>query len=1001
MFELEINPDHPRLKLYLRDIRKVLEAETGGLSLAKSFSSLLKYFAKQAKWTFAEHFPVMASDRIQYVSGAVIDEYNLTQGIWIYLEKDADDDRDISVLTGSGFPLRNTLFQSEKRLVLWRRGKKMIDAHADSAQDLVSILITFFKSPLKNYTSLENLSDRFMEEGPIMIKQWVETVRNEIKTNHRFNNAFDLFKKSMQNSSGFELYTGLLEDLIVQYLLIRRLCDKIFKRSSFITSTKISRDIEKLLVKSASVRTFPPLIRELGSIIRDVSTYLNDHDEQILFIQGLIQKFYPEKGKKGLTVYYKSATRKIFARFLTQSIDFLLRREFNRSVSDDGVFILNPFCTSGIFMRQLIAETDRKRIHHKYSREFFAHETRLLPYFISLINIESEYLTITGKYISFPGLSMIDTLNITDDSSLSFYTDDNLKEIERQKKIPFSVIFGETPTGADDLPGKKRGGYPAIEKRVFFTYANASQARNKSVISDTYVKAIRWASDKIEENNQGIVALICKNNFIADLAFDGLRKHLVKDFDRIYVLEFFKNGDQPGHQFTGGEKAILILIKNKKSNQRGIFYQRLEWEKFQQSVFDQHKVDLFKNLKWRELKPDKYHTWLTEGLQGDFDSLLPMGTKLSKTGKEYAIFRIYGRGVATARDAWIYNFSQENLANNIRELLRVYNKYLQNWSGLPSKPDINEYLGVDNTSIPWSASLKSYLQRQLMIRYDPKNIRDALYRPFVRKYIYFEQHLIDRWYQIPHMLPTTMSERENRVICVSSPGSKQLAYFISNMIPDLNLFAGASPVQCFPLYHYDKNGQNRRENISDWALDKFINHYKDPNITKFDIFHYVYAVLQHPAFIRKYAANLRKQLPRIPFTTHFHQLSNAGKNLARLHLFYEGQAEYPLKKNFSVGYNPDWEIEKIVLSKDRRNIKINDYITLSNIPSKAFDYLIGTRSPLEWVIEQNRKKAILVNGSSDEPNRPGDPMYIYRLIAQVITVSLESIKIIDSLASLE
>ena len=177
---------------------------------------------------------------------------------------------------------------------------------------------------------------------------------------------------------------------------------------------------------------------------------------------------------------------------------------------------------------------------------------------------------------------------------------------------------------------------------------------------------------------------------------------------------------------------------DKQSTKKGIFYQRLDWDVFQQTVFQANKIDLIKNFKWRELKPDKHHTWMTEGLQKDFEALLPMGTKLSKTGKENAIFRIYGRGVATARDAWIYNFSQDNLTRNVRELLLVYNKYLKNWADLPSKPDIDEYIGKENTTIPWSASLKSYLQRQLAIRFDARNIRDALYRPFVRKYIYFE-----------------------------------------------------------------------------------------------------------------------------------------------------------------------------------------------------------------------------------------------------------------------
>jgi predicted helicase len=512
------------------------------------------------------------------------------------------------------------------------------------------------------------------------------------------------------------------------------------------------------------------------------------------------------------------------------------------------------------------------------------------------------------------------------------------------------------------------------------------------------VKAIRWASDKIIENGEGIVALVCKNNFIEDLSFDGLRKHLVKDFDTVYILDICRNEGLSNHHHQGAEKAILFLIKNKLARKKRIFFRRLTWDDFIEKASLTEPQYYFRNYYWREIEPDRHHTWLTEGLQKNFDSLPPMGTKMSKVGKENSIFRLYGRGVATARDIWMYNFSNENLSRNIQEMIRVYNNHVQTWGALPSKPDINEYLGQENIRIPWSDSLKGYLQRQISLRFKTTNIRDALYRPFTRKFLYFDQHLIDRWYQIPHMLPTPMSERENRIICVSSPGSKHISCFITNLIPDLNLFAGASPVQCFPFYIYDTDGGNKRENITDWAHKLFINHYKDPRITKFDIFHYIYAILQHPAYIRKYGANLRQQLPRIPFVSYFQDMVQIGSNLARLHLFFDGQAEYTLKKNIDFKGEPDWQFEKMIFTKDRRGIQINDDLLISNIPVKAFDYMIGNRSALEWIVEQYRTRIVSEAGNGDDPNQPTDPAYFIRLIGQIITVSLESLKLINSMS---
>jgi predicted helicase len=826
-------------------------------------------------------------------------------------------------------------------------------------------------------------------------------IRQERDENSQFGEAYELFKRSTQNYLYSVQGKGAIASLIVQYYLVRQLSNKIFKRASFITSASVSADIEKVLAKSTVMRTPPDLIRELEPIIRHVASFITNNDEKLLFLETILLKFFPEKDKKGALLHSRVFSKMIFSRFLADSIELLLQKEFNTSMADEGLYIINPFVDGGYYIRQLLENIDRKRLESNYVNDIYGNELRMIPYFLSLINIESKYIELKGDYTSFTGLSMVDTLALSGERSLSLYSDANSQTIERQSKIPFSVIIGETPIGSSDIYSKKSRGYPHLDKRVFMTYTTASTARNKAVVSETYVKTIRWASDKIAENKKGIVALVCRNSFIDDLALDGLRKYLVKDFDSVYVLDIYKKEISGRFQYYSGDRAVLFLIKNHKSSKKGVFHYRMDWDTFHTSVFQSDQIDFFKHFKWREIKPDKHFTWLTEGLQKDYELLVPMGTKISKAGKEDAIFRIYGRGIATSRDAWIYNFRREYLAGNVQEIILAYNKHVQTWSQIASKPDINEYLGNEVTLIPWSDSLKNYLQRQISIRFKSSNIRDALYRPFVHKYLYFDQHLIERWYQIPQMLPTTMSERENRLICVSSPGSKHISFFISNMIPDLNLFAGASPIQCFPLYHYDKDGHNRRENISDWALQKFIHHYEDERITKYDIFHYVYAVLHHPSYIRKYAANLRKQLPRIPFTDNFQETADAGKNLARLHLFCDGQVEYPLRKIITFTEQPDWHIEKIVLSKNQRSIKINDYLSISNIPAAAFDYVIGNRSALEWVIEQYRYRESIKDSIIDDPNKPSDPTHIIRLIGQVITVSLETMKIVNSIPSIK
>lgn len=1000
MHELEIHSDHPYIKSYLISLEKFKDTSSELKYPSSGFASLLKYFSKPVKWKLFENFPIITKSGVRYVSGACLDGLNLVQGVWINLSDTEDIEYQIKRMLSEGIPTHNTLFQNSERLVLWRRQKKVFDTTLEKPKDYSSVLNIFFKSSFRSSLQLEQITDRLLHEGPIYIASWLELIRNEYLNNEEFKNRYDVLADTLKRNNTIDIKKYSPDILLLQYILLRRLCDKAFKRTAYITSISFSRIFEKVIAVSDALKRSPDIISDLEPVTRQVAVDLTD-DEKLIFLETILNKFFPEKNKKAERLHFVKAAKKIYARFLVKSVQYLLEQEFEKSLATEHLKILHPFFRSGQVVAELLGNLDKKSLIKKYNEDIYGHDINLLSLFFSHLQIESEYLRLTGKFSAFSNLDLIDTLSLSGESSLDLYSDEYSDRIEELMNQNLSVIMGETPDGSEEYYKKRKSHYSYIDKRVFITYASASTARNKSVISDIYVKAIRWASDKIAQNKTGIIALVCKNNFIEDLAFDGLRKHLVKEFSSVYILDIFRSEKADGHLSMGENKAILILVKNKGSSKKGIFYQRMGWEAFREAVYRKEQFNFNKDFAWRAISPDKHHTWLTEGLQKDFETHLPMGTKISKSGKENAIFRIYGRGVATARDAWMYNFDRDSLAGNIQELIQVYNKYVQTWTQLPSKPDVDEFISESESGIPWSESLKSYLRRQVKIRYKSVKIRNALYRPFVSKYLYFDQHLIERWYQIPYMLPTTMSEKENRIICVTSPGSKNTSVFITNLIPDLNLFAGASPVQCFPLYHYDREKKTKIENITDWALQKYIDHYKDSSIIKFDIFHYTYAMLHHPDYIRKYAANLRKELPRIPFVKRFNDMVEAGKNLARLHLFWEGQAEYPLRQNISFANKPDWQIEKMQIEKDQRSIKLNDYVTLSHIPSAAFEYIIGQRSVLEWVIDQYRLREAIAGGGADDPNRPTDPTCISRLIAQVITVSLETVKIIKNMPSID
>lgn len=405
-------------------------------------------------------------------------------------------------------------------------------------------------------------------------------------------------------------------------------------------------------------------------------------------------------------------------------------------------------------------------------------------------------------------------------------------------------------------------------------------------------------------------------------------------------------------------------------------------------------------VEWHELEPDAKHTWLTEGMRDEFESFLPMGTKAAKASKSVdaeSIFKIYSYGVLTARDAWAYDFSEEKLRQKIERLIDYYRADLARWErkGAPQTPQ--EFLLSSNPQIKWTRRLFKAIRNHLLIQFELSSLRNGIYRPFTKRHLYFSKDLNEEVYALPSFLPTKSKEDENRLIWLKTGTEVPIFALMVNVIPDA-LPQGGS--QCFPFYTYNEDGTNRRENITDWALAQFRRQYKDKSISKLDIFHYVYALLHHPTYRTTYAANLKRELPRIPFVKSpqdFRAFVRAGERLADLHVNYEAQPEYRLERIETEDAALDWRVERMRLSKDKSSIVYNDFLTLEGIPPKAFEYRLGNRSALEWIIDQYQVSTDKRSGITNDPNRADEPDYIVKLIGKVTTVSVETVKIIRAL----
>ncbi len=632
----------------------------------------------------------------------------------------------------------------------------------------------------------------------------------------------------------------------------------------------------------------------------------------------------------------------------------------------------------------------------------------------------------TKQYQPFDNLCLVDTFDLTAERQLSMFAPENTRRVERQKQTDMFVVIGNPPYNArqmDENDANRNRKYPELDKQIQETYAQASKATNKTSLYDPYVKAILWALNRIE--GAGIVAFVTNHNFITGQAFDGMRKHLADACDAIYLLDLGGNvrkghaGDSNVFDIQVGVSINLFVKTNQNKDTAEnftsevaeparIFYNGETAEMPKEGTFDfLEACEHIGNVNWDSIQPDTRHTWLTEGLREDFETFLPVGSKQAKAAKgevSDVIFHQFSSGVKTNRDAWAINFDRDTLTTNVQRMIETYNAQVFKWQGIADQSgiDIDDFVEYNDAKISWSRDLKAKLRTGRIAEYDEHKVRTCLYRPFAKRSIFFDRILNDVVYVFPSIFPTPQTETENRVICVNISREKPFICLMTNCIPEHIMTGGfGSAGQCFPFYIYNEDGTNRRENITEWALTQFREHYRDEQITKWDIFHYTYALLHHPAYRERYQMNLKRDLPHIPFAPEFWGFVETGRRLAEIHVHYEDQPQYKLDLIETPDMPLDWRVEQMRFSKDKTQIRYNDFLTLAGIPAEAFQYRLGNRSALEWVVDQYRIKTDRRSGIENNPNRADDEEYIVGLIRKVISVSLETVEIVDGLLGLD
>lgn len=1007
--ELSLKPSSAKVKDYYNALNQFgqlnISHET---AVRQAFASLLDTCAKQFKWKLVQEFRLPApKNKSVIVDGAVLDSFTLKHGFWEAKDLKDQLEKEIKKKLEQGYPRNNIIFQSPERAILYQKGVRQgLNEDITNADNLVDLLKEFFKYREPQHEEWEAAVADFSSRIPEIAAAVKAIIEKERKTNKKFVGSFEGFVLLCRQAINPNLSDDAVETMLIQHLLTERIFRRVFNNPEFTRRNIIAAEIEKV-IDSLTSRHFSrdAFLKDLDRFYHAIeinAENATDFSEKQTFLNTVYERFFQGFSPKEADTHGIVYTPQPIVNFMVRSVEEILKKEFGKSLGDREVHILDPFVGTGNFIVRVMQEIPKTRLQYKYENELHCNEVMLLPYYIASMNIEHAFLDATGEYKPFEGICLVDTFELAEASQISLFTAENTARVERQKRTPIFVIIGNPPYNAwqesEDENNKNRK-YRELDKRIAETYSKASKATNKNALSDPYVKAIRWASDRI--GKEGIVCLVTNNGFVDSIAADGMRKHLAADFDAIYVLDLGGNVRQnpklsgTTHNVFGIQVGVCIslFIRNRsahKADTPRIYYARTDewWTKENKYEFLDNAGQLG-GVSFSAVVPDDSTRWLNTGNQAEFSSGLPL----------ISIFQRRSRGVATARDVWAYSFDQKHLVRNIKRLAEFYNSEVDRWNRSKHDQPIDSFVNYEGGAISWSRDLKNDLARGRRVEYRKASIRNALYRPFTARYLYLDRILNEEVYGIPSLFPTQTTD--NLAICLTDiAGRSPFSTMATRFVPDLHLCASTDTFQCFTYYEYDEDGTNRRENITDWALDQFRSHYKDKSITKWDIFYYTYAVLHHPEYRTRYAANLKRELPRIPYAPAFPAFAKAGKRLAELHVDYEKQKEYPLERREKPGEKLNLRVEKMRLSKDKQTLLYNDFLTLAGIPKETYDYRLGNRSALEWVIDQYQVSTDKRSGITNDPNRDDDKEYILRLIGQVITVSLETVKIVNALPDL-
>ena len=977
--------------------------------------------------------------------------------------KDAKDNLNQEItkkLEGRGYPSFNILFENTERAVLYQAGKKVDEIAMNDAEELHRVLLKFVQYQTDDQKAFLNAKQTLKIQVPLLADEMRRDFVQEEITNKAFEQKLNEFLELCQKSINQNLEKEDVLEIVIQHILTEDIFIQFFSDNDFHKENTISRTVDELM------QTLGNKKRDIKAHIQDSIISMKNYIHQMSkedkkdVLKIFYEDFYTALNNKKADIQGVVYTPLAIVRFMIEATDDLLYTHFTKNLGSKGVKILDPCTGTGIFMSELIERLPKKDLAYKYEHELFVNEIDILPYYIANLNIEYSYREVMDTYKSFENICLIDTLEFqtkNEDGQLfgiASFSGENLERAIRQYEQEISVVIGNPPYNANQQSenhNNKNKIYSTVDARIKDTYIKHSTAQ-KTKQFDMYKRFIRWASDRIKEH--GMISFITNNAYLDARQDDGFRKCLQSEFDYVYVVDL--KGNARKNDKTEGQSVFNIMvgtaivflvrdsaIKDKKAKIQ--YYTMKDFATRADKLFElSDYTGNFNKVPFEQILPKDNGQWLGQ-TDNDFDTHPELINKTVKTkgiGDDKAIFKLFSNGILTARDTWAYDKIPIQLENKVQKLITVYDKEYTKYKGIDYQ-DFTMKSKLDY-SIKWTRSFLQQMQAQKAIIFDKKHIRQSLYRPFCQSYVYFDRPVCHEPYQNPKIFPEGV-EGENLGIAFLMP-EKQLDFSTLAVNQLTNFHLNGRGTFVAPLYVYDEHGA-KSSNVTDWGLALFREKY-GKDITPESIMQYCYAVLSSPNYQEKYADNLKTDYPRIPMYEDFEFYRSRGERLISLHADYMNVSpsdnltitrkddylptgiENP-NETMSLSTKPNLIITRkddylptgienpnknnvthpMKIDKNNGVLILDNHNKIENIPLEVFDYKIGSRSALDWIVEYHKPKklnpekelhhATLINEGLDTYDWKTIRAYLFDLVPKIVAVSLETLEIYGELSEKE